>query len=563
MKSKSKIIFGILTAILLISGDLFAQSEPSRQELENVLSHFINYRFGTVSIYRIMNPSDIKRALKSQSEVGAGIKEAEDLLLQLDPKIADMIKSGIDAGDECDKVREDILMQGLFPPPADIYDKICSGLKSGGLETDMVENAYIVTNRPELGNPPTTIIALITTDRVADDIEKNLKNRPQSEIYTYDEMKAFKLDTTFSSTNLYELVENAIMQGNIENKTLDAQGIGNPEWFAGKTYGKTSTLSANENDIGSYDVQKFLRIGDGQALDYYGKAHELVVSMDLISWKRYPMAYYEDSTGNLVADPYYITNEDLPEFGVELKYGIDALSYPSMWSERMTLSALWQSVKLGIILPTSGWSDLSESVYNINRTLTFGGVGVAAEFDFPFKVIPQSGVFHASLGYIFGDAKEPNYKDKPTLDDYVLYASDYLIRANAQLHYTFGVSIDDDYWFRFGIGGTVYSAEHWNYEIPETVDPPELSYSKDKTETIAGISGKIEFMSKNILTPFGASLQYFDEALGLKLWLEIPVIENTFALRFDASGYFTAFRDPHPWEHSSVFVPQIRFIFNF
>jgi hypothetical protein len=204
-----------------------------------------------------------------------------------------------------------------------------------------------------------------------------------------------------------------------------------------------------------------------------------------------------------------------------------------------------------------------ESVYNINRTLTFGGVGVAAEFDFPFKVIPQSGVFHASLGYIFGDAKEPNYKDKPTLDDYVLYASDYLIRANAQLHYTFGVSIDDDYWFRFGIGGTVYSAEHWNYEIPETVDPPELSYSKDKTETIAGISGKIEFMSKNILTPFGASLQYFDEALGLKLWLEIPVIENTFALRFDASGYFTAFRDPHPWEHSSVFVPQIRFIFNF
>ncbi len=298
-------------------------------------------------------------------------------------------------------------------------------------------------------------------------------------------------------------------------------------------------------------------------MDYYGKANELVVSMDLISWKRYPMSYYEDSTGNLVPDTYYITNEDLPEFGVELKYGIDALSYPSMWSERMTLSALWQSVKLGIILPTSGWSNLSESIYNINRTLTFGGVGVAAEFDFPFKVIPQSGVFHASLGYIFGDAKEPSYKDAPTLDDYMFYSPDYLIRANAQLHYTFGVSIDDDYWFRFGIGGTVYSAEHWDYKVPEDIDPPELSYSKDKTETVAGISGKIEFMSKNILTPFGASVQYFDEALGLKLWLEIPVIENTFALRFDASGYFTAFRDPHPWEHSSVFVPQIRFIFNF
>ncbi len=553
----------MLAVMLLFSGSLFSQSEPSRQELENVLSQFINYRFGTISIYRIKQPSDIKRALKSQSEVGAGVKEAEELLATLDPKVAQIIQDGVDAGDESDKIREDILMQGLFPPPAETFLKIVSGLKSAGMEEDMVENAYIITKRPKLGEPPTDIIALITSERVVDNIEKNLKTRPTSEIYTYDEMKAFKLDTTFSATNLYELVETAILQGNIENKTLEAQGIGNPEWFAGKNFGKTSTLSANENDIQSNDVQKFLRIGDGQALDYYGRSNEIIASMDLISWKRYPMTYYEDTTGNMVPDKEWITNNDLPEFGVELKYGIDDLGYPSMWSERMTLSALWQSVKLGIILPTSGWSNLSESIFNVNRTLTSGGVGVAANFDFPFKVIPQSGVFHVSMGYIFGDANQPGYKDEPTLGNYMNYNSDYMIRANGQLHYTFGVSIDENYWFRFGLGGTIYSAEYWNYKVPEGVETPELTYSKHKEETIGGVSGKVEFMSKDILTPFGASLQYFDEAISLKLWLEIPVVENTFALRFDASGFFTAFRDPHPWEHSSVFIPQIRFIFIF
>jgi len=565
MKRNSRIIFGIVFTILLFSGDLFSQSEPSRQELENVLSRFINYRFGTISIYRIKNPSDIKRALKSQSEMGAGLKEAEELLATLDPQVATMIKDGAEAGDDCDKIADDILNRGLFPPPADVFEKVCTGLKSGGLELDLVENAYLITNRPEFGEPPSNIIALITSDRVADDIERNLNSRPQSDIYTKEELKSFKLDTTFSASNLYDLMVNAIMQGNIENKTLDAQGIGNPEWFSAKTYGKTTSLSANEYDISSFDVQKFMRISEGQALDYGYKAHEVIASMDLISWKKYPQYTYIDNNGDLVLDSFAISNEDLPEFGVELKYGISELSYPSLWSERMTLSALWQSVKLGIILPTSGWAGLSESVYNVDRKLTSAGVGIAGAFDFPFKVIPQSGVFRTSFGYVFGDANKPSYKTEPGFGNFMDYNSDYLIRANALLHYTFGVSVDNNYWFRFGVGGSIYSAEYWNYT--ESTDPntqeQQLNYSKVKSETIGGLSGRFEFMAKSVQTPFGGSLQYFDEAMGANLWLQIPVIPMTFALRLEASGYFVAFRDPHPWEHSSVFIPQIRFIFNF
>jgi hypothetical protein len=39
-------------------------------------------------------------------------------------------------------------------------------------------------------------------------------------------------------------------------------------------------------------------------------------------------------------------------------------------------------------------------------------------------------------------------------------------------------------------------------------------YSKDsRDETIGGISMKLDFMSRDITTPFGASLQYFDESI--------------------------------------------------
>ena len=87
---------------------------------------------------------------------------------------------------------------------------------------------------------------------------------------------------------------------------------------------------------------------------------------------------------------------------------------------------------------------------------------------------------------------------------------------------------------------------------------------KDGDETVGGLSGKIEIMAKNIATPYGAAVQYFDEALMANLWLQIPVIENTLALRIDAKGYFVAFReDVHAWENSSVFTPMARVIVNF
>ena len=569
MNRKIKIIIYTIITGVLISGISWAQAlEPTKQELESVLSRFINYRFGTVSIYKIKNPSDIKRALRSKSEVGAGRKEAEDLLKTIDPVVASIIQRGVDAGDQQDVIREAIFNSGNTPPKAEIFDKIYQGLKPGSGPTDQVENAYLVTTRADKGTVPNTIIAMITSDRAGDDLEKNLRSRGTADIYTYDEMKQFRLDTSFSATNLYDLMINAIMQGNIENRTLEAQGIGNKEWFSSSVKGNSRSLISKESDITSSDIQKFMRISDGQALDYKIKENELIVSPDLISWRRYELPTYVDNAGNTVADSSLSVNDNLPVFGLELRYGMDNISYPSFWSERVSCSALWQSAKLGLILPTSGWSNLSKDLFDIQRKLTHAGAGITGAFDFPFKVVPKSGVFHFDFDYVFGDAKAASYKTRDLNTDNPAYKADndYLIRTNLQFHYTFGIAIDADYWFRFGIGTSFYNVEKWDYLLntDQITGLHSYLYSKLSQESIFGISGKIEFMSKNILTPFGASLQYFDESIGANIWLQIPIVKNTLALRLDAKGYFTAFRDkPHDWENKSVFMPMARFIVNF
>jgi hypothetical protein len=75
---------------------------------------------------------------------------------------------------------------------------------------------------------------------------------------------------------------------------------------------------------------------------------------------------------------------------------------------------------------------------------------------------------------------------------------------------------------------------------------------------------KLEFMSRDITTPFGATLQYFDESLFAAAWLQIPIITDTFFARLEAKAYMAAFKEYlHPWENKSVFMPSVRLVFNF
>ncbi|MDA3842874.1 MAG: hypothetical protein PF588_00710 [Candidatus Kapabacteria bacterium] len=553
----SLIIFGLAMNISVNAQD----GDPTKSQMENVLKSFKNYRFGTINIYKVKNLSELRRALEAKEMADNPIKIDEKILEKFDNQMKTLVKGEVEAESSAIEIADQILNQGLPLPSTEELDQLVAyyvATKIGVKER--YEHSYLITSRAAYGEVPEHIIGMLVSKKNISNMEKVLKNVSNDDIYTYDELKLFPLDSSFASENLYGLMEEVIVQRNYENRTLEAQGLGKTTWFTDRKYGVARSLSSKY--LNTSDVQKFVRISEGQPGDMELKRNEVVLSPDLVSWRRYPLPGWDDGEGFIV-DSFSYSNVALPEIGFELRYGMDEINFPSFWSERVSASAVWQGTKLGLILPTDGWAHLSKDVADQDRRLTHGGIGLTGSFDFPMKVIPKSGVFHFAGGVIFGDAEEASYKNRNLESSSFIFDnkedSDFLVRYDAQLHYTFGMAVDYDYWLRFGLGATVYSMEMWNYQ--GTAD--EFEFKMNGSETIGGISGKVEFMKKSGTTPFGASIQYFDEALGTNIWLQIPIIDNTLAIRLDAKGYFVAFRDRHKWEDYSVIMPMVRLIVNF
>lgn len=572
LKKLSSILIGIICIGILASSGAQGQVEESlRIKLENVLYKFRNYRYSTISIYRIKDIKDIRDAIKAKDKEAneQSMAGSSECVKKADPNLIISIKSAIDKGSGATAVKMDLAAKGDAIP--DDFDCIFDAISKGDVQDRPYKNAYVITTRMAMDQiEPSTIIALIIT-KEDDDMQKNINIVSAKDIYTNPEMFQFTLDTKeFRANNMHELVMNAFRQGNVANMTLEAQGIGTFVKYIDKKYGTSQSLVANESDVSPYDVQSFMRISEGQPFDYKEVNNEVVVSPDLLSWKRYDVSTISYSDG-YVDTVSTVVNRNLPQYGFELKYGIDEINYPGLWSERMTASALWENMKLGIILPTAGWASMSKDVFDVDRKLTYAGVGVAAKADFPVKVIPQSGVFSLAVGYVFGDAEVSDFHNSVFDEVNNLSYSreyDYLIRGNGSLHYTFGISIDDSYWLRFGVGATVYSVETWeNRVVSGDADKDAYVEHVKKaggSETVGGLSGRFEFMSKDIATPYGATVQYFDESIYTNVWLQIPIVKNTLALRLDAKGYFTAFKDnPRLWENESVFMPMARLIVTF
>jgi hypothetical protein len=316
------------------------------------------------------------------------------------------------------------------------------------------------------------------------------------------------------------------------------------------------------------------------------------------------------------------------------------INYPSLWSERMTLNVMWQSNKLGVILPTNGWSNLSTSFFNQQRRLTNAGIGLYGSFDVPIKLINQGGVFNFNASYVFGDAKPNPINTTLTFfgrtanqltdsNSYRNYELSYLPRFHAQAHYSFAINIDRYSFFRFKLGATAYMMQRYTElakfagkdsktgkDIVETKNRliDQYSYNDlsiynkydglaiaglsglNATETIAGLSGRIEFMTntEEQTVPWGGALQYFDGSLSGDMWIQVPVYgfsktskivqavtdsttsadasasttdasTNSFALslRAQAQFYQTIFRDPRPWELQTVVIPSLQILMNF
>lgn len=591
----------IVLSVVFVSNSLLAQENISRTELENILSNFTNYRYGTITIwkYKKDDVEAISRAVQTATVSAAQVNvvttpNVEKVLKneELKQRVTDAVAAEIDEADrEWGAIKREITRMfqketgTAYELTKDEFEALKAAVRSQGAGDEVrIRNAYLITTHSS-GDYKGTIIATLITKKSSDDIVNNMSRVNPSDIFVAEEMRLFTItdtaETFLNITNMYELAERRLAQGNLVNATLDAQGIGNINWFGNRNFGNVNSLFQNEWDLQPEDIQSVIKITEKQPEDQYLKENEVIASMDLISWKRYLNYLTVDEEENVSIDTLYPVNSALPAYGMELKYGISEINYPSLWSERLTLSAVWDRVKLGVILPTTGWSSIAESWFSQTRKLTGGGFGVAAEMDFPFKVIPKSGVFHGSIAYVFGDAKRFFNKDA-SLDEFAKFqnTSDYMIRFNSQLHYTFAMTIDDNYLFRFGIGGTVYTAERWMNFI-DTVDIDEgeikLGFKSTNSITVGGVSGKVDFMAKNIETPYGGSIQYFDEGIGMNLWLQLPIISksipvgggedsfplrvNSFSIRLEANGYYKAFKDnPRPWENRSVFIPTARFI---
>jgi hypothetical protein len=307
------------------------------------------------------------------------------------------------------------------------------------------------------------------------------------------------------------------------------------------------------------DLQTYLRISEGQPLDYY-HPNELVVSFpNFVRYRHYatPAEAEEGAVEDTAALRIY--NRALPQLGVELRYGLEELNYPSVWSQRLTVSALWSSARLGVVLPVKGWSDLSSKL-GAQPRLTTAGWGIYGTVDFPIKLIQDGGVFHASGSYVFGDAKA---SDRPIWNDRLGRSTDFLIRYHTQLLYSFGIAVDKNYFFRFKLGGTLYGAETWADRADTTEDRTVVHrFLREETQTIGGMTAGVDFMATGISTPYGFGVQYFDGSLLGAVWLQIP-ITHSLALRFDGRVFACLLRDPHLWEQKTLFLPSVHLVLNF
>ena len=604
---KRKIVFSAFIMAILVGINccpVKAQEITLQNKLKLMLSNFNNVRFSSVSYYELNDRQvrSLKEIIKRKLDIGDEVVEESSSFNSQQQDVMDSARTQL-LVDEIRKLMANRVR--TFPEVRRAFDGDRDGFEyledynANDIElrlafqmaqprvatkADIYRMFLITTPVYEQGTVPDIVALILCKERIdKDEYESYLINfyntvlgnslASEKNILTYPELMNFIIEEESDetkTTNLYDKLIVEFRQGNFQQITQEVRGIGTELKFV-NTYGKTSSMIMNENNITNQDIGQFIRVSEGQPFDYT-KSNELVLSYDLISYKRYQMDYYEDEEGKLVAYSY-ATNANLPSIGLELKYGLDEIGYPSIWSDRMMLRAIWDNAKLGVVLPSSGWSSLSEDLFDLDRKMTYAGVGVSGTLDFPMRIIPQSGIFSLSGSYVFGDAQEAKYKNRRqryeehgfSYDPDSPLDNDYLIRYTGQLHYTFGFTIDGSYLLRFGLGATIYGAEKW-HDVLDTVDfEPTYNMKKANHETIGSISMKFEFMSTDVSTPFGASLQYFDETIFASAWLQIPIVRESFFLRVEGRAFSAAFRETiRPWENKGiVFLPSARLIFNF
>ncbi len=543
----------ILCTILLGTIAVVAVSAQQNSQVSTILNKYKNWRYGMISVFRVNEEDGTVTKLNMLLGPPEPVIPEEAKLCNVKDDIEGYVLSGGEGSDEKE------YQKWMRSPGCKAYERYYS--QRIAWEKAQFKKAFVVTTRYQPGES-FKVIALLVQKNTESFYGLRQDLDPPSGQFLANELESKNLDEQIlvngvakkgreileTSTNtLYQYVSNQVIQGNMENVTPEAQGIGEEGIrFVKKRYGATTGISEDSSPL-------FMRITEGLPKDYQNNNEIILSALDGISYRRFERPILNDSD----VDSAISTNSYLPKYGVELKYGLEDLNYPSIWSNRLTLNAVWGASHLGIIMPTDGWSSLSKDLGSA-QTITTGGLGINGAFDFPIRVISESGVFHVGASYVFSDAKK---SDHMVYNQATNRVEDYLVRFHATMQYTFAIRIDETFMFRMRLGGTVYNMESWSAISGEDQDTAVV-YRKVDNETIGGLSGAVDFMTTAWSTPVGFTLSYFDETILGKAWLQVPIMDQ-FAVRFDAKVFAPVFRDPRIWESSAVVMPAVNFIFNF
>lgn len=548
--------FTRITLCIVLGSALLTAAATAQQNsrVSAILDRYKNWRYGMISVFRV-------------NEDDGSVGKLNMLLGPEEPQIPEEAKQCRNRDDiegyvlsGGDGVDDKEYQKWMRLPGCKAYERFYS--QKLAWERAQFRKAFVVTTRYQPGEP-FTIIALLVQKNTESFYGLRQDLDPPSDKYLSNQLSSKSLDDQIlvngeakkarvlletTTSTLYEFLSNQIMQGNLENVTPEAQGIGEEGIrFAKKQYGITTGINEDASPL-------YMRITEGLPQNYLNNNEIIFSAIDGISYRRFERvrASPDEEIDSLVA-----TNSYLPRYGVELKYGLEDLNYPSVWSERLTLNAVWGASHLGVVLPTNGWASLATDL-GATRRMTSGGMGVNGAFDFPIRVISESGVFHVGASYVFSDAVK---SDHQVYNIATSRSEDYLVRFHANMQYTFAMKIDDQFLFRMRLGGTIYNMESWATSAGKDGDTASL-YRKTDNETIGGLSGAIDFMTTAWSTPVGFTISYFDETVLGKAWLQVPVVEQ-FAIRIDARVFAPVFRDPRQWENDAVVLPAVNFIFNF
>ena len=603
-----------------VTQPVHAQDEKERTRLDRKIANLIpsldDIVWANVRIWQVRDEllTRIKKGL--ESEDAADRKRLEDIGANIAPEpLADFPATALSIARRptvrtIDQFRNEIAKR--YSIDKEDVDETEAGNAFGiangiiAAEKSRPDEYYIVTSRIEEGVQP-RIIALLGMKRDIATASINIKMvKGGSEVYNW--LTANRTDTTIYAEMKQAVTEpGSALVRNMTNEMRDLSKLN----FTSRTKARASYLDEGKYPyiLTSITEGRPLRAEpketapddstggeeDGGGLfgpggDDGGLFGEPTANANKVDGAKVAIAGeypYEVGVGNDVVVSFrkFKLNDAkkvIPEtdWGVELRNNLDELNYPSIWGGRMTLNAMLENVKLGVVLPTlrfgeTGDTSYATSGFGDNNQKILGGIGAAFSGDFAFPIMDNSGLFNVFATYTFSEQDLDDIRPRKLIRQGGSFVEDpnnrgeraWLVRYAAQTYYSFGFFLDDNaqFLFRLKLGATLYGMDEFARQNDTTSiisEKEEMVFAKTDDETKASVSGKLEFMRSGTRIPFGAGIQYFDQSILGNIWIQFFPSQRW---DFKVEGKLAAaiLRDPYPWENKTLFVPSVTVKYHF